>query len=193
MTNDNEGLDKEKEDRLRALVKLTLDMQRVKRTVGYKNEEEMWEEMIVPGIVLERELDIKSGERVVDVGSGGGFPGFILGILRDDIRIALLESSPRKCAVMEEIKRRLSINGDVVCGRAEDNRFRRCYDVAIAMWFSKLEKAIKVLENLVRSHGRVAIISGPGKTDDTPNTGLRVQHITSTRTMIYKVVSHETS
>ena len=57
--------------------------------------------------------------RVADVGSGPGFPGIPLAVLRPDCNIDLIESHQRKAAFLNEASRHLP-NVNVVCKRAEE-------------------------------------------------------------------------
>jgi 16S rRNA (guanine(527)-N(7))-methyltransferase RsmG len=56
--------------------------------------------------------------RVADVGSGAGFPGFVLAALRSDCQVTLIESDQRKSAFLREASRRLT-NVRVLSVRAE--------------------------------------------------------------------------
>lgn len=57
-------------------------------------------------------------QRAVDVGSGAGFPGFPLAVLRPDIEVTLVESDQRKAAFLREASD-LAGNIRVRCVRAE--------------------------------------------------------------------------
>jgi 16S rRNA (guanine527-N7)-methyltransferase len=48
---------------------------------------------------------IPHGAKVADLGSGAGFPGLVLAILRDDLDVHLVESDQRKCAFLREVNR----------------------------------------------------------------------------------------
>jgi 16S rRNA (guanine527-N7)-methyltransferase len=48
---------------------------------------------------------IEVGARVADLGSGAGFPGLVLAILRDDLDVHLVESDQRKCVFLGEVNR----------------------------------------------------------------------------------------
>lgn len=59
----------------------------------------------------------------VDLGSGGGFPGLVLGIMlgeRSGARMTLVESDSRKAAFLREVARTVSAPVDIVCGRIEN-------------------------------------------------------------------------
>jgi 16S rRNA (guanine(527)-N(7))-methyltransferase RsmG len=61
----------------------------------------------------------KTDLRVADVGSGAGFPGIPVAVLRPDCIVDLIESHRRKAAFLREASRQLP-NVNVVCRRAED-------------------------------------------------------------------------
>ena len=63
-------------------------------------------------------LPAESGASVVDVGSGAGFPGVPIAVLRPDCRVTLLESHQRKGVFLGESTRGLA-NVTVLVGRAE--------------------------------------------------------------------------
>jgi 16S rRNA (guanine527-N7)-methyltransferase len=64
---------------------------------------------------------LPAGGRLLDVGSGGGFPGVPIRIVRGDLSLTLLESSRRRAAFLERLLRVLDLTEAVVLeGRAED-------------------------------------------------------------------------
>ena len=54
------------------------------------------------------------GARVADIGSGGGFPGIPLAVMREDLRLALVEPRHRKGAFLERTILRLGLNNTMV-------------------------------------------------------------------------------
>ena len=57
---------------------------------------------------------------VVDFGSGAGFPGIPLAIVRPKASVALIESNGKKAAILREVVRGLGLkNVEVFCGRGE--------------------------------------------------------------------------
>lgn len=78
--------------------------------------------------------DLPSDARtLLDVGSGGGFPGAILAIARPDISITLLESLHKKAAFLSTLKRELPLpNVTVEARRLEDLDRLAAFDVVIS-------------------------------------------------------------
>ncbi len=63
---------------------------------------------------------LKSG-KVIDIGSGGGFPAIPLAVMREDIFITMLEATGKKCSFLETVITELDLkNADVINGRAEE-------------------------------------------------------------------------
>lgn len=56
---------------------------------------------------------------VLDIGSGAGFPGIPLAVVRPDLKVGLVESHKRKAVFLKEATRNLR-NVEVICARAED-------------------------------------------------------------------------
>lgn len=59
--------------------------------------------------------------RLIDIGTGAGFPGLPLKILLPDIKLTLLDSTAKKARFLEDIVQKLGLEGiDIVVGRAEE-------------------------------------------------------------------------
>lgn len=56
---------------------------------------------------------------VVDLGSGGGLPGLVVGVARPDLHLVLLDARAVRCRFLEEAVERLGLDAEVVEGRAE--------------------------------------------------------------------------
>jgi len=82
--------------------------------------------------------------RIVDVGSGAGFPGFPVAVLRPDCDVTLIESHQRKGVFLSESARRFS-NIKVVAKRAEQIQERFDHVISRAVSYDDLTKLLKVL------------------------------------------------
>jgi len=70
------------------------------------------------GIAVPGDVAAGVGSQVADLGSGGGFPGFPLAVLRPDVEVTLVESDQRKAAFLREVSD-FAGNIRVRCIRAE--------------------------------------------------------------------------
>jgi 16S rRNA (guanine527-N7)-methyltransferase len=102
-------------------------------------------------------------ERVIDVGSGAGFPGLALRIARPDLRVTLVESVGKKARFLEEISSLLGMTDvEVRNERAEalgrDRRDR--YEVATARAVGTLGESIEYLLPFLRIGGDAIVWKG---------------------------------
>jgi 16S rRNA (guanine527-N7)-methyltransferase len=96
---------------------------------------------------------------IVDVGSGGGIPGFPLAAALPDREVTLLEAERRKVEFLERWAERLP-NLRVVWGRAEEQEVDR-YGVAVAKALAPPAVAAEWCLPLVRAGGGVVLWVGP--------------------------------
>ena len=87
---------------------------------------------------LSKEIEnIKPKQKVLDLGSGGGFPGIILAILKPDCEIHLLEKSQKKCYFLNKIKDNLKLkNVSVLKTKIDEKNQLEQYNVITARAFS---------------------------------------------------------
>jgi 16S rRNA (guanine527-N7)-methyltransferase len=104
---------------------------------------------------------LKSGESVLDVGSGGGVPGVLLGILRPDLEIALSESVQKKVKALASIVDELGLPLAVHAGRAEVILEDLRFDALVARAVGPLWKICQWFQPHWASIGRILLIKGP--------------------------------
>ncbi len=98
---------------------------------------------------------------VADLGSGGGFPGIPIAIVRPDFSVALIESHQRKAVFLREAARDLA-NVRVIAKRAEDVSERFDWVVSRAVKYSD------VVEDLKRLGESVELLTGEVGLSDLP-------------------------
>jgi len=103
---------------------------------------------------------IAPGEKVLDVGSGGGVPGIILGILRPDLKISLSESVGKKARVLEDLVTQLELQIKVYPVRAEYVLNDSSFDVLVARAVGPLWKICRWFEPHWLSIRRLLAVKG---------------------------------
>lgn len=96
---------------------------------------------------------------IVDVGSGGGAPGFPLAVAFPEREVVLLEASRRKCAFLESVSREFA-NVRVVQGRAEEQEVDQ-FGVAVAKALAPPPVAAEWCLPLVAPGGAAVLYVGP--------------------------------
>ena len=96
------------------------------------------------------------GEKIIDVGSGAGFPGIPIAILLPNISFSLLDSNGKKIRFLTEIKSQLNLeNVTIVNGRVEEHAPSSPYDMVVCRAFSSLEKIVLNCSRLLVPDGSV--------------------------------------
>ncbi|MFP6620983.1 MAG: 16S rRNA (guanine(527)-N(7))-methyltransferase RsmG [Pirellulaceae bacterium] len=103
---------------------------------------------------------IAPGEKVLDVGSGGGVPGIILGILRPDLKVSLSESVGKKARVLEDLVTQLELQIKVYPVRAEYVLNDSSFDVLVARAVGPLWKICRWFEPHWLSIRRLLAVKG---------------------------------
>lgn len=110
------------------------------------------------------------GSSMIDVGSGAGFPGMAIGIMRPDMEILLLDSLNKRCEFLTSVARELDLkNVTVLHARAEDaarGRWRDSFDIAVARAVAPMRILLEYLLPFVKVGGQALCWKGPGLNDE---------------------------
>jgi 16S rRNA (guanine527-N7)-methyltransferase len=97
--------------------------------------------------------------RVVDIGSGAGFPGFPIKVWAPGIHLTLIESNHKKVAFLREVARTITLtNIDVFAGRAED--YSSTANVVTLRAVERFETVLPIGIRLLVPAGRLALLIG---------------------------------
>lgn len=131
---------------------------------------EVVEKHFVDSLTLLTNCKIKQGARVIDVGTGAGFPGIPLKIMRPDIELTLLDSLNKRLNFLGEVCSALNIKSVRVHKRAEeaglDHKMRESYDIATARAVAPLNILAEYCLPLVKMKGYFLAMKGPGAEDE---------------------------
>lgn len=127
--------------------------------IGPRELPKLWSRHILNSAVV-ADL-VEDGQLVADVGSGAGFPGIPMAILKPDVRFVLIEPMERRANWLAEVVvPELDLkNVKVLRGRAEEAPLRN-YDVVTARAVSALPKLLRMLAPLTAQGGQVLAMKG---------------------------------
>ncbi len=170
---------KEKINKYLEKIQIILNEEQIKQFYKYMNLLIKWNEKInltsitdPEEIILKHFVDsltiekyISKGEKVIDIGTGAGFPGIPLKIYRNDIKITLVDSLNKRINFLDEVIRELEL-GDIetIHTRAEDIgkniKYRETFDVATSRAVANLSTLSEYLLPTIKINGKVICMKG---------------------------------
>ncbi len=117
-------------------------------------------------------VPIMPGQRVIDVGTGAGFPGLPLRLIRSQIDLTLLEATHKKTEFLSHLVKRLNLNNvRILTARAEDAgqdaTTRERYDVVLARAVAQMPVLAEYLLPLCKVGGRCVALKGESAVAET--------------------------
>lgn len=160
-------------------IEIELTKEQIEKYYNYMNLLLEWNEKInltaiiePKEIILKHFIDsltiakyIKDDEKLIDVGTGAGFPGIPLSIIKENTDIVLLDSLNKRINFLEEIKEKLRLkNVTTMHGRAEEfgknKKERETYDIATSRAVAPLNILLEYLLPLVKVGGKAICMKG---------------------------------
>ena len=110
---------------------------------------------------------VGDNKRIIDVGTGGGFPGIPLKLLNENLNVSLVDSVNKKIMVLNDIINKMKLNNiEAIHTRAEDlakkKEYREGFDIAVSRAVSNMNTFVEYLLPFVKIGGYVVCMKGPG-------------------------------
>jgi 16S rRNA (guanine527-N7)-methyltransferase len=141
----------ERLDRFARLGALYTDWNARVNLVSRKDIEHLYEKHVLHSLGIAKVAPFKSGMRVVDVGTGGGFPGVPLAILLPDVRFHLIDGTGKKIGAVRGVIEALDLkNATAEQVRSEEHHGR--YDMIVSRAVTALPDFIQATRHLLGPH-----------------------------------------
>ena len=114
-----------------------------------------------------RGFDAVAGLRLLDMGSGAGFPAIPLKIARPEIAVTLVESVKKKASFLRHIVRTVKLKGIEVMDKRTEELPAAClaaYDVVTARAFANMDLALTTGRPFLKPGGQIVLSRGPEET-----------------------------
>lgn len=119
--------------------------------ISRKDIEHLNERHVLHSLGIAKVAELKRGMRVVDVGTGGGFPGIPLAILFPEVRFHMIDGIGKKIAAVKGVIEGLGLkNATAEQVRSEEHHGR--YDVIVSRAVTALPDFIKATRHLLGPH-----------------------------------------
>lgn len=131
-----------------------------------KDRDDFYRKHVLDSFLVYTEKRAKLGKRVVDIGTGGGFPGVILAIMYPGKEFTLVDSVAKKCKFLEEAIKELGIdNAEVMTSRAENIKDRK-FQTILSRGVAKVDQLIKFTYHLADKKCNWVLYKGENVTQE---------------------------
>ncbi|WP_374048109.1 16S rRNA (guanine(527)-N(7))-methyltransferase RsmG [Clostridium sp. MB40-C1] len=139
-----------------------------------KEDEEIIKKHFIDSMKIFQFHPLKNSKKIIDIGTGGGFPGIPMKIIRPDIDIVLLDSLRKRINVLDDILYKIGID-DVITmhGRAEEygvrEEHREQYDAVVSRAVANLAVLSEFCIPYVKVGGYFVAMKGPSVDEEIEN------------------------
>lgn len=124
-------------------------------------------------------IHVPENASLIDIGTGAGFPGVVLKIVRPDIRLTLLDSLNKRFLFLRELLSRLGLEATFLQGRAEEfgqhPNYRETYDFAVSRAVARLNTLSEYCLPFARLSGTFVAFKGGECEEETRQARHAVQ------------------
>ncbi len=114
---------------------------------------------VVDSLALEPFID--AGQRVLDVGTGGGVPGVVLAIVRPDLEVSLCDSVAKKARAARAIVEQAGLDIPVYHAPAQQVLAEHQFDTLVARAVAPLDKLLRWFSPHAEAFNQLLVIKGP--------------------------------
>lgn len=136
------ALDAEMLEKLDSYAALLVEKNRVMNLTAITDPVEILYKHFVDSLIVPAAYRIPDKAKVIDIGTGAGFPGMVMLITRPDLAVTFLDSTEKKLVFISETAEKLGLECSFLNARAEDagkdTSFRESFDAATARAVAEL-------------------------------------------------------
>ena len=166
---------------------ITLDDDKIKKLNLYGNLLIEWNEKINLTAITEPEdvlikhfydcilffknVEVRENAKIIDVGTGAGFPGLVLKIVRPDLKVTLLDSLNKRINFLKDVIDKCGLSDiEAIHSRAEEGgknpKYREQYDIACARAVAAMPTLLEYCTPFVKPNGLFVAMKGPSVVDE---------------------------
>lgn len=157
-------------DRLCIYHDLLIERNKVMNLTALTEPQDVALKHFVDSLLLLQYTEIPEGASVIDVGTGAGFPGMVLKIVRPDISLTLLDSLQKRLGFLEEVSEALGFTDvELIHARAEEGsrtELRDSFDIAVSRAVAGMNILCEYDMPYVKVGGRFIAMKGKGAAEE---------------------------
>ncbi len=127
--------------------------------ISRKDIDNIYEHHILHSLAIAKGISFKAGSRILDFGTGGGFPGIPLAIMFPECSFKLIDGTGKKILVASEVAKSIGLeNCEPVQLRGEEEKGK--YDFVVSRAVMPLPDLVKIVRKNISSKHRNAMQNG---------------------------------
>ena len=153
------NLSAEQQQQLAALDALYRDWNAKINVISRKDIDNLYEHHVLHSMTIARMVNFRPGTRILDFGTGGGFPGIPLAILFPECQFKLIDGTGKKIRVAQEVCNAIGLkNCHPEHLRGEDEKGR--YDFVVSRAVMPLPDLVKIVRKNIAKESKNALPNG---------------------------------
>lgn len=127
--------------------------------ISRKDIDNLYEHHVLHSLAIAKFLPFQPGTTILDVGTGGGFPGIPLAILFPECQFLLIDSIGKKIKVASEIAKALGL-ANVICKQERAEEEKQKFDFVVSRAVMPMPDLVKLVRKNISPTHRNAIPNG---------------------------------
>ena len=120
---------------------------------------------------------IQNSGRILDVGTGAGFPGLILALFNPEKSFVLVDGVSKKISFLQEMIGKLNLKNVIaVHTKVEKYNVAEQFDIIISRAFADIKKMTKLTSHLIKNGGKFIAMKGPDVMTELDDISLPFVH-----------------
>ncbi|MCI6213704.1 16S rRNA (guanine(527)-N(7))-methyltransferase RsmG [Bacteroides heparinolyticus] len=152
-------LTEKQKEQFAALYDLYLDWNSKINVISRKDIENLYEHHVLHSLGIAKVVCFKPGTQIMDLGTGGGFPGIPLAILFPEVEFHLVDSIGKKVRVATEIANSIGLE-NVTSRHARAEEEKRIFDFVVSRAVMPLSNLLKIIRKNISAKQQNALPNG---------------------------------
>ena len=152
-------LDEKQKEQFAALEGLYTEWNAKINVISRKDIGNLYERHVLHSLGIAKVIRFKSGSKVMDLGTGGGFPGIPLAIFFPDVKFHLVDSIGKKVRVATEVAHSIGLK-NVIFSHARAEEVKDTYDFVVSRAVMPLADLMKIVRKNFSTHQQNALPNG---------------------------------
>lgn len=153
---------------------MLIDRNKVMNLTAITEFDEVMDKHFLDSVYLFRSIKLEADYKLVDIGTGAGFPGIPLKIVFPELKITLLDSLNKRVGFLNDLIEELNLNDiEAIHGRAEDiarnKAYRASYDIAVSRAVANLSTLSEYCLPFVKIGGKFVSYKSGDCADEVDN------------------------